>query len=119
MQMSGSSAAPLWERKGNERKEKAVVWCGVVWRGDGPLLHLAGLLCVCVRPLPCLPPSEQAEVSRPGALSTLGNSREDPCLPDRVSRVRSMKRGGRERFIGLLQLRSQIVFVAGKRTAGK
>lgn len=105
--------------KGKEMKGKKRLWCGVVWRGDGPLLHLAGLLCVCVRPLPCLPPSEQAEVSRPGALSTLGNSREDPCLPDRVSRVRSMKRGGRERFIGLLQLRSQIVFVAGKRTAGK
>jgi hypothetical protein len=64
---------------GKERKGCGVVWCG----GETGLcfIWLASSACASV---PCLPPSEQAEVSRLGALSTLGNSSEDPCLPDRV-----------------------------------
>lgn len=74
--------------KGKEMKGKKRLWCGVAGRRA-----FASFGWPPLRPSPPLPATiRTGRGFTPGALPTLGNSTEDPCLPDRVSRVRSMKR---------------------------
>lgn len=69
-------------------KGKKRLWCGVAGRRA-----FASFGWPPLRPSPPLPATiRTGRGFTPGALPTLGNSTEDPCLPDRVSRVRSMKR---------------------------